>query len=78
MTYLIIHINGHPVCPECYGNNFITDLFHAEIYCSECGLIVKDNRIGNFRTAEYLQDRQDKINEILKEYQRTHPPHDKE
>ena len=76
MTYLLIHINGHPVCPDCYGDNFITDLFHAEIYCSECGLVVKDNTIGNIRTADYLQDRQDNLNEYIKEYLKKHPEHE--
>lgn len=77
MTYLIIHINGHPVCPDCYGDNFITDLFHAEIYCSECGLVVKDTSIGNIRTAEYLQDRQNTIDKQITEYINTHTEHDK-
>ena len=72
MTYILIHINGHPVCPECYGNDFITDIFHAESYCSECGLIVKDTSICDIRTAEYLQDRQDNINKLILEYHRTH------
>jgi len=76
MTYLLIHINGHPVCPDCYGDNFITDLFHAEIYCSECGLVVKDNTIGNIKTADYLQDRQDNLNEYIKEYLKKHPEHE--
>lgn len=73
MTYLLIYINGHAVCPECYGNEFITDFFHAESYCIRCGLVVKDNSIGDIRTAEYLQDRQDNIDNLINEYYRTHP-----
>jgi len=73
MTYILIYINGHPVCPECYGNDFITDSFHAESYCSQCGLVVNDTALMDIRTAEYLQDRQDNIDKQIKDYFKTHP-----
>lgn len=72
----MIFINGHPVCPECYGNDFITDLFHAEIYCSQCGLVVKDNTIGTIRTEQYLKARQDNIDREIKNYLKTHTTDD--
>ena len=72
MTYLFIFINGHPVCPDCYGNDFITDLFHDETYCSKCGLVVKDNSIGSIRTEQYLKARQDKIDAELNDYFKSH------
>ena len=61
MTTIFIFINGHPICPECHGDNFITDSFHDETYCSECGLVVKDNTLMTVRTGQYLKDKQDTI-----------------
>ena len=76
MTYLIIHINGHPVCPDCYNDVFITDLFHAESYCSKCGLVVRDNTITDIRTGQYLKEKQDTIDAEIKKYLKSHPDHD--
>ena len=30
------------VCPQCKSKELISDMFHAEIYCQDCGLIVMD------------------------------------
>lgn len=76
MTYILIYVNGHPVCPDCYNDVFITDLFHAESYCSKCGLIVQDTSLMDIRTAKYLKDRQDTIDKQIKDYFKTHSDHD--
>ena len=76
MSHILIYINGHPICPECYGDNFITDLFHDEIYCSECGLVVRDNTITDIRTGQYLQEKQDTLDAEIKNYLKSHPDYD--
>ena len=71
MSHILIYINGHPICPECYGDNFITDLFHDETYCSKCGLMLKDNSISDIRTHTYLKNRQDTLDQQIKEHIKT-------
>ena len=37
------------VCPKCKSKELISDMFHAEIYCQECGLVVMDMSSPRFK-----------------------------
>lgn len=64
MTYLIITINGHRVCPSCLHDDLMTDLFHAETYCRKCGLIVKDPNITPLSLRECVTDKVTHLQEL--------------
>ena len=34
-------------CPECESKNLITDPKHAELYCSDCGLIIAQDLVDH-------------------------------
>lgn len=38
-------------CPECLNTELITDLNRLEIYCSSCGLVVKDPSYLSIETS---------------------------
>ena len=65
---LLIYINGHRVCPDCLNDTFITDLFHAESYCSKCGLIVRDNSIPTRNVPVYLTSKIAELKKIAPTY----------
>lgn len=69
MTYLIITINGHHVCPSCLHDDLITDLFHAETYCSNCGLIVKDPKLTPLSLRECVMDKVTQLKELAPTYE---------
>ena len=37
------------VCPQCKSQELISDMFHAEVYCQECGLVVVDRTSTRFK-----------------------------
>ncbi len=44
-------------CPECYSAKLITDTEKEEVYCSNCGLVVKDNSFTPLTLQEKLVKR---------------------
>lgn len=51
-------------CPECLNLNLITDLERLEVYCSNCGLVVKDNE---FLTIEQSIKQEQLLKQKLEE-----------
>ena len=65
MTNILLKFNGYLLCPECYGNEFETDLNHSETYCTECCLIVIENTIESINDAMYIKASQDRLLEVV-------------
>ena len=65
MTNILLKFNGYLLCPECYSNEFETDLNRSETYCTGCGLIVIDNTIESINDAAYIKESQDRLLEVV-------------
>ena len=53
-------------CPECFSNDLDYDFHHAELYCNDCGLVVRDTTfLSECDCINYLANREEKFNEYL-------------
>lgn len=71
--FMNIILKAFNCCPECYSDNLTTDFRKSEIYCSECGLVVKDNIPFNLNESIEHSKKEKQQYEELKQYKELKP-----
>ena len=53
-------------CPECFSNDLDYDFHHAELYCNDCGLVVRDTTfLSECDCSNYLANREQEFKQYL-------------
>ena len=43
------------ICPQCKSQELISDMFHAEMFCQDCGLVVVDMTGARFKDIREIK-----------------------